>query len=281
MTPSSRLESQPSQINLEEEAAGELLGLLQHGQGDPQPPQQSDVPLQMLAVGEKARSQAQKPRQQQQQQQHPYRLAQTEPAPQEGVPRQPGHLAPDRRSPLEQNAVQHKTKAQQGIQVRSGLTPRPHRFPPPPDSQAKMEDAKCRRNWSEPGAEHDDLESRRAIESVKTAQWSRIECNIGDESREGPIFNFWRVFTWWQAARTIADAFDAYLDAIEEGREPDQSSASDVARACNLLAHDHSSIEAYPAWSDVPTSLWKRLIVAGLAAIWVQWGTTGAGQYQL
>jgi hypothetical protein len=40
----------------------------------------------------------------------------------------------------------------------------------------------------------------------------------GDEAKEGPVYNYARVFTWWAFTRRILDAFEATLDKMEEQR---------------------------------------------------------------
>ncbi|KAH7127145.1 hypothetical protein B0J11DRAFT_432600 [Dendryphion nanum] len=145
---------------------------------------------------------------------------------------------------------------QRGIMVRSGLAVQPHRLP----------------GWM--GA---DI--------------------MGDERRIGPIFNYARVFTWWQLATTIEAALTTTVNAIATGqtckpsneknvsppwssdRRPEENLAGDsytTAQYCGLDL-SHGQILAYPEWSDITADVWKRMIVASIVAMFVQWGTTGPG----
>lgn len=114
---------------------------------------------------------------------------------------------------------------------------------------------------------------------------------IGDERLEGPIFNYARVFTWWQLARTIESATATTLAALASGKtckpgsswdstkRPEKNLAGDLcttAQYCGL-DRDRAPIMAYPEWSEIAAEVWKRIFVAALFAVFVQWGTTGPG----
>ena len=153
---------------------------------------------------------------------------------------------------------------QRAITARSGLTPEPHRvhqtvvggFQVPP------------------------------LANVRIPSW--FGCDIsGDERRRGPIYNYSRVFTWWQCATSVDEAMEATMTSIEAGgtcqtrqpwdtaRKAEDNLAGDslqTARYCGLTTN---SIHAYPKWSDIPADVWKRMITAALMGIFVQWGTTG------
>ena len=125
--------------------------------------------------------------------------------------------------------------------------------------------------------------------------WSGADI-VGDEKKEGPIFNYARVFTWWQLAQTIETALTITVNNIataqtckpveektvaewnHEGR-PEENLAGDsftTAQYCGLDL-THGQILAYPEWRDIAGDVWKRILIASCIAIFVQWGTTGAG----
>jgi hypothetical protein len=162
---------------------------------------------------------------------------------------------------------------QRGIAVRSGLAVQPHRvqtnegaFDVPP------------------------------IVNLEVPRWLGADI-MGDEKREGPVFNYARVFTWWQFAQTIESALTETLNGIATGRTCKPSQEKDMVRPWNTeirgednLAGDSYStaqycgldlhrgqVLAYPEWSDIDSEVWKRIFVASFVALFVLWGTTGPG----
>lgn len=119
---------------------------------------------------------------------------------------------------------------------------------------------------------------------------------VGDEKKEGPIFNYARVFTWWQLAQTIETALATTVNNIATGQtckpveekgaipwnhegRPEENLAGDsftTAQYCGLDL-THGQILAYPEWKDITVDVWKRILIASCIAIFVQWGTTGPG----
>jgi hypothetical protein len=117
---------------------------------------------------------------------------------------------------------------------------------------------------------------------------------MGDEKKEGPIFNYARVFTWWQLAQTIETALTNILNNIAMGQtckpvgekvvvrwnhegRPEENLAGDsytTAQYCGLDL-TQGQILAYPEWKEITTHVWKRIFIASFVAIFVQWGTTG------
>ncbi|KAK5699682.1 hypothetical protein LTR97_005811 [Elasticomyces elasticus] len=154
------------------------------------------------------------------------------------------------------------------LDVRSGLTPR---LVP---------------NQLRPGAfeapHHQQLE-------VPTWMGARVE---GDEAASGPIYNYARVFTWWQTAFILDRALFQTLDNIKHGRvcqvvqPPVAVPWDDNIGARNLFGDSRSTahycglntrvIRAYPTWSELPADVYKRLFAASFVALCLQWGTTGA-----
>lgn len=162
---------------------------------------------------------------------------------------------------------------QRGIMVRSGLAVQPHRV----QTNEAAFDVPPVTNLDLPG-------------------WLGADI-MGDEKREGPVFNYARVFTWWQLAQTIEHALKTTVNAIAIGetckpkeeksllrpwatnQRAEENVAGDsytTAQYCGLDLN-RGQILAYPEWSDIPADVWKRIFVASVVALIVQWGTTGPG----
>jgi hypothetical protein len=161
------------------------------------------------------------------------------------------------------------TEARQlGILCRSGLTPRPER---------RID-----------GGDLETYELGRASKTVATYRPIIFNASVeGHEKCEGPIFNYARVFTWWQFARTLEKSFDDAINHFEyvgegvslgrEAAETDalnpepKTRAGEVAEFCGL----NRFLDAYPNWQDVDGEVQERIIRASTLAMVIQWGTTG------
>lgn len=117
---------------------------------------------------------------------------------------------------------------------------------------------------------------------------------MGDEKKEGPIFNYARVFTWWQLAQTVEMALTTTVNNIATGQtckptaekvilkwnheaRPEENLTGDsftTAQYCGLDL-TQGQILAYPEWKEIAAHVWKRIFIASFVAIFVQWGTTG------
>lgn len=162
---------------------------------------------------------------------------------------------------------------QRGIMMRSGLAVQPHRAQ---TNEAAFEVP--------------------PIVNLTLPGWCGVDI-MGDEQQPGPIFNYARVFTWWQLARTVETALTMSVNNIATGqtckqssekmtsppwnmeRRPEENLAGDsytTAQYCGLDLN-RGQIIAYPEWSDIAPDVWKRIFAASIMAMFVQWGTTGAG----
>lgn len=162
---------------------------------------------------------------------------------------------------------------QRGIMVRSGLAVQPHRVQ---TNEAAFEVP--------------------PVTNLELPGWMGADI-MGDEKHEGPIFNYARVFTWWQLARTIELALTTSVNSIAAGqtckpsqekvvskpwnydRRPEENLAGDsytTAQYCGLDL-SRGQILAYPEWDEITANVWKRIAIASFVAIFVQWGTTGPG----
>lgn len=170
---------------------------------------------------------------------------------------------------------------QRGILAQSGLIPIEHRTLERQSSQNNVDQNGVGAHPAQ------DFEAARNLEKVKTLRWTRLKkCRSGDEPKEGPIFNHCRAFTWWKTAETLAFAFENALETLQK-KKTLSGTGREMAHHCGLGSaeddeDDDSSkkilVKAYYEWDDVPIDLWKHLSIAAVAALWIQWGTTGPGK---
>jgi hypothetical protein len=128
----------------------------------------------------------------------------------------------------------------------------------------------------------------------------------GDERHSGPLFNYARVFTWWRFSQTICDALEEMLQNIDAGRSCQRVESGkwdaflelddrqrqkrlkkwdfalgldnitgDSAEIANYCGLGKGPLPPYPTFHEIPSAIWKRILVASILAIFVQWGTTG------
>lgn len=176
-----------------------------------------------------------------------------------------------REPPIGSEASVTEKGEQRAIVVRSGLAVQPHRVQ---TNQAAFEVP--------------------PVTNLELPRWLGADI-IGDEKREGPIFNYARVFTWWQLAQTIETALITTVNNIATGqtckpaeekavvslwkhdRRPEENLAGDSYTTAHYCGLDltHGQILAYPEWGEITANVWKRVVIASFVAIFVQWGTTG------
>ena len=97
----------------------------------------------------------------------------------------------------------------------------------------------------------------------------------GQESKEGPIYNFARVFTYYRFTEIIIQGFESALKKIANGRAPEWHAitSSQISEFCGY--NEDRPLRAYPQWPEIPARVWRDQAAASVAAIFVQWGTTG------
>ncbi|KAK5133785.1 hypothetical protein LTR08_007214 [Meristemomyces frigidus] len=159
-------------------------------------------------------------------------------------------------------------QGQRGLTGRSGLSPQPSLV------QTSLD------GFDAPG-----------VACLELPTWYGADVE-GDEKRKGPIYNYARLFTWWQLASTLDHAFWNTLQNISHGnvcgstpgpnaqpwdhQDPPANLEGDIgdsARYCGLGA---ARIYAYPSWSDMPSDVYRRIFAASCWGLFLQWGTTGA-----
>lgn len=161
---------------------------------------------------------------------------------------------------------------QQGLEVRSGLNPLPYEA-----------------NVSNGGiATRGDIDSR--VERLKIRGWYGAGV-AGDEQRKGPIYNYARVFTWWKLACSVESAFRNTVDDVtnenqssslaeqaNEASDHQDTTNVDIAVGIEATAGHPCTIQpvpAYPEWREIDSDVRTRIWIGSLAAIFLQWGTTG------
>jgi hypothetical protein len=114
-------------------------------------------------------------------------------------------------------------------------------------------------------------------------QWLGMSVQ-GDEAIEGPAYNYARVFTWWRFATIVRDGFDTTINNIAHDRTCHGRQWDALLRDENLTG-DMQQTAAYcglapdqplaPYIENISADIWKRILIASLFAIFMQWGTTG------
>ncbi|KAJ7239432.1 hypothetical protein C8J57DRAFT_1727319 [Mycena rebaudengoi] len=98
----------------------------------------------------------------------------------------------------------------------------------------------------------------------------------GDEVRQGPIFNYARVLTSSACVGHVESGFKNSIVGFQAKRR-DPETTEDAAKRCGFdLRHD---LKAFKPLRELPTSASRNMYVAAFAAMFLQWGTTGAAIY--
>ncbi|KAJ7441568.1 hypothetical protein FB451DRAFT_1298632 [Mycena latifolia] len=98
----------------------------------------------------------------------------------------------------------------------------------------------------------------------------------GDERQEGPIFNYGRLFTWFAVTAHVENGFDAAITSFQRGT-PVPKTTAEAARCCKW--QESEDLSAFTAWSELPGAVIKHMWMAAIAAVFLQWGTTGAAVF--
>ena len=117
------------------------------------------------------------------------------------------------------------------------------------------------------------------------------EVFTGDVARTSPVFNYARVWEWWCIVEMIARAFE-HAEENAEHHIPVDSCKEWVLPKDKRIAVHHDNrigtikqVQAYcgfPVHGEqghlrpVPSGAWKRILIASVFALGLQWGTTGS-----
>ncbi|KAJ7500868.1 hypothetical protein B0H11DRAFT_1855744 [Mycena galericulata] len=95
----------------------------------------------------------------------------------------------------------------------------------------------------------------------------------GDERREGPIFNYARILTWFAFAEHVRGGFETSIKNFQD-RKAIPKTVKDAADRCGFRSKE--DLIAFTAWSRVRTPVIQHIFGAAFVALFLQWGTTGA-----
>ncbi|KAF7345251.1 hypothetical protein MSAN_01901700 [Mycena sanguinolenta] len=95
----------------------------------------------------------------------------------------------------------------------------------------------------------------------------------GDEQREGPIFNYARIFTWFAFADHVGRGFETAIEQFRAKKEI-PTRPEDAAARCGFRPRE--DLPAFKAWSGIPHAAIHHMFYAAALALFLQWGTTGA-----
>jgi hypothetical protein len=122
-----------------------------------------------------------------------------------------------------------------------------------------------------------DTETITAIESTPPSlSWCGFDVR-GDERREGPIFNYARIFTWFAFAEHVRGGFETSIKSFQKAGTAIPSTPEAAAVSCGFTARQ--DLIAFTAWQRLPTPVIQRILAAAFVAMFVQWGTTGAAVF--
>jgi hypothetical protein len=95
----------------------------------------------------------------------------------------------------------------------------------------------------------------------------------GDERREGPIFNYARILTWFAFVDHLGRGFETSIEQFR-GQANIPVTTPDAAERCGFQRRE--DLVAFMSWSDIPPAAIHHICYAALLSLFVQWGTTGA-----
>ena len=127
------------------------------------------------------------------------------------------------------------------------------------------------------------------IQAVRMSR--RTEVFTEDVARTAPVFNYARIWEWWCIVEMIAQAFE-HADRRAESHTPVDLSREWVLPGDRRTAIHRDNrtgtieqVQAYCGFTaqgeeepvqPLPSGVWKRLFVASVFALGLQWGTTGS-----
>ncbi|KAE9391608.1 hypothetical protein BT96DRAFT_925214 [Gymnopus androsaceus JB14] len=95
----------------------------------------------------------------------------------------------------------------------------------------------------------------------------------GDERREGSIFNYARIFTWFACAEHVQGGFRSSIEKFKK-KATIPSSSKEAAEICGFSPRE--DLKAFMELGRVRTPIIQHILGAAFVALFIQWGTTGA-----
>ncbi|KAJ7886689.1 hypothetical protein B0H13DRAFT_1627864 [Mycena leptocephala] len=116
------------------------------------------------------------------------------------------------------------------------------------------------------------VDTRRLESALPPPTWLGFDIR-GDERREGSIFNYARIFTWFAFAEHLGRGFENSINSFRAGAAI-PSTTEEAAALCGFKPQE--DLVAFTAWSELPTPAIQHMLAAAFLALFLQWGTTGS-----
>jgi len=156
--------------------------------------------------------------------------------------------------------------------------------PPQPDVLGDSSCADGSRDTNSPRRTYDILH----IAAIRISERNKVF--IRDAARTAPVFNFARAWDWWPFVETIARAFEHADENVEKHVAVDSrkwilSEDKHIAVHRDNRTGTLRQVQAYcglpalggkEAVQPAPSGIWKRVLIAAVFALGLQWGTTGS-----
>jgi len=156
--------------------------------------------------------------------------------------------------------------------------------PPQPDVPGNLSDTDGSRDTNAPRRAYDILH----IAAIRMSK--RKEVFTRDAARTAPVFNYARAWDWWLFVEVIARAFEHADENVGkhvavDGRKWILSEDKHITVHRSNRTGTLGQVQAYcglPALGEkeavrpAPSGVWKRVVIAAVFALGLQWGTTGA-----
>ncbi|KAF7326757.1 hypothetical protein MVEN_02594700 [Mycena venus] len=95
----------------------------------------------------------------------------------------------------------------------------------------------------------------------------------GNESKEGLVFNYARILTWFAFVEHVRGGFEKTINHFQNGGNV-PTTTEEAAHCCGFKPRE--DLQAFKPRSEIPTAAIQRMICAVLVALFLQWGTAGA-----
>ncbi|KAJ7608726.1 hypothetical protein FB45DRAFT_945782 [Roridomyces roridus] len=95
----------------------------------------------------------------------------------------------------------------------------------------------------------------------------------GDERREGPIFNYARIFTWSAFTKHVHNGFESALSKFQRNA-PIPLTPEDAAAICDL--EPQQDLVAFEGRKNISATTIHHILGAAFIGLFLQWGTAGA-----
>lgn len=157
--------------------------------------------------------------------------------------------------------------------LQGDATPSSHTYPPPSPISAAWEPEQLYADAPPNKPQWSDEEHPSDDQPIPT--WLGLDVH-GDERVEGPIFNYARVFTWFQLAKHVRHGFSRAMDLPTPAHARTNSSSSTLPILDVEKKGRTRPLRTFGRLSEIDSIVFHHMLWASLVAIILQWGTTGA-----